>query len=160
VPLVIDLDRHQLSGVGIGDPVERLSFLGPAVVGVGFEFREKGVIVSPTSVDQLWEFSAILTPVGREHVLPFAGSFQFRGNRLALTPSTREADLLRLFGPPYWRDQDDDEVILFYEHGPVEWQLELSPDGALQAVTIGTPLMAEPEQRAAFKVTKPWPPSG
>jgi len=70
-----------------------------------------------------------------------------------------EEDVLDVFGQPYWIDRDDMETILFYEFNDVEWQLELSQTGSLQAVIVtASPLLAKEDQRKAYGVSKPWPP--
>lgn len=88
---------------------------------------------------------------------PFPGSFIFHRQPLLLSDHWTEQDL-KIFGEPYWRDADNDETILFFEHGEIEWQVELGADGRLQALVIGEPILADREQRAAYRVTRPWPP--
>ncbi|HZL91501.1 MAG TPA: hypothetical protein VFB96_24240, partial [Pirellulaceae bacterium] len=46
VPLVLDLDQHTLSGVGIGEPLERLSFLGKGIARGSIDFPALGLAVS------------------------------------------------------------------------------------------------------------------
>ena len=65
-----------------------------------------------------------------------------------------------LVGPPYWRDEDADELILFYEFPNLEWQIEFSLDGSFNRVNVTcNPLLADETQRKAYRVDKPWPPS-
>ena len=77
---------------------------------------------------------------------------------LRLSNRSSESDVQALFGQPYWRDQDEDEIILFYEFPGVEWQIEFDLVGALKHLRVGRPLLADAEQRAAYGVTKHWPP--
>jgi hypothetical protein len=56
-------------------------------------------------------------------------------------------------------DEDEDEILFFYERAGVELQLEFAGKETLSGVVMtGQPLMADPEQRRAYKVTAPWPP--
>ncbi len=89
----------------------------------------------------------------------FSGEFRYRERRLDLSEGTTERDLITAFGPPYWRDQDEVEVILFYEFGEYEWQIEMGLNDRLKLFVIAPPLLADPKQRAAYGVTRPWPPS-
>ncbi len=73
------------------------------------------------------------------------------------SPNPTERGLIAIFGSPYWRDQDEDEVILFYEFGEYEWQIEMSLKDRLSVFVIAPPILADPQQRAAYSVTKPWP---
>ncbi len=87
----------------------------------------------------------------------FSGWFRYRGRRLDLSEETTERELIAFFGSPYWRDQDEDEVIPFYEFGECEWQIEMSLKDWLSVFVIAPPILADPQQRAAYGVTKPWP---
>jgi hypothetical protein len=88
----------------------------------------------------------------------FPGSFRYGGVPLRLSNMSSSSDVQAVFGQPYWRDQDEDEIILFYEFPGVEWQIEFDLVGALKHLCVGRPLLADTEQRAAYGVTKHWPP--
>ena len=78
--------------------------------------------------------------------------------RLESITSMTEAELLAVLGEPYHRDEDDDEVILFYEDGTVETQFEFPGRARLRYITISaTPLLADPLQRAQYGCVNPWP---
>jgi hypothetical protein len=163
VPLVVDLDSFSLGGVALGERADRLSFLGPCdepycfpTQGVRFDETHGlldwfGIALStaamdlfPPKIDKISVFKGVIVTADGEH-----------------DPASlrREPDLLALFGEPYWRDADEDETLLFYEYRDVEMQAELTADGRAKAIGIGTPpLLADAQQRAAFGVTKPWPP--
>jgi hypothetical protein len=163
VPLVVDLDGHHLCGVGLGEPFERLAFLGPARLDWDFGFPAKGVSVGVEEgrIDSFTiYFNPAATPWFKDGgMASFTGSLRYRGRELTLSEISREDTLLRTFGEPYWRDADDDEVLWFYEFPDREWQLEVSPEGRLRALILGRGcIMADPEQRKAYGVTKPWPP--
>ena len=93
-------------------------------------------------------------------IKPFNGKFFANGSELPIGKGSSENDIINLFGHPYWRDEDDSEVILFYENGRIELQFEFPNKGKLGFVTImRSPVLEDPEQRKLYKVTKPWPPS-
>jgi hypothetical protein len=157
--LVLDLDSHTLCGVTIGDPIDRLSFLGPATRWpYDLEFAHLGIAICPEADDRIAEISIFFADSHGAHFEPFAGTIRFRGEHITLCHQCTESTIVAQFGEAYWRDQDKDEVLLFFEWGEREWQIEFDRGGGLTSLTIGHPLLAEPEQRAAFGVNIPWPP--
>ena len=62
-------------------------------------------------------------------------------------------------GEPWWRDEDGDEVLLFYEDGNIETQIEFPGKKTARFITLmRNPLMADAAQRQAYACDKPWPP--
>lgn len=89
----------------------------------------------------------------------FPGRFKYRAKAIELNTNTTIDDVRKKFGEPYWLDDDTDEILLFYEDGRVEMQFEFPGKQSLGFITLlHDPLMADPEQREAYGVTKPWPP--
>ncbi|MDA9982852.1 hypothetical protein N9H39_08985 [Gammaproteobacteria bacterium] len=89
----------------------------------------------------------------------FPGGFKYRGKDLELSTNTTIDDVRTIFGDPYWLDDDTDETLLFYEDGKVEVQYEFPGKQKLNYITILLDqIMADPEQRKGYGVTKPWPP--
>ena len=157
VAVVIDLDRHRLSGFGIRDRLAGLSFLGPATAdGSVLTFPSKGITVGFANGLITW-FAAYVAASPEEGIERFCGVFQYRGRRIDLSEGTAERETVTIFGPPYRRDQDAEEVILFYEFGEHEWQIEMSLNDRLRGFVIAPPILADAKQRAAYGVTKPWP---
>ena len=164
VALVFDFSQNALCGVTIGEPVERLSQLGPvedarAARREGrYCYYSKGIEIGVgdgivTSCLLVWG-----SPVDPRY-RPFAGACTCRCLTLPLNAGTGEAEIVQIFGAPYWRDEDQHEILLFYEWGAVEWEVELTRQGRLKAVNIVTPpLLADERQRRAYRVTKSWPP--
>lgn len=164
VPLLADLDRFELCGVGFGDDITRLSFLGPGgdeplcypAKGLLVDFEDgsfEGFVLALRRDVQLGSSSP-------ERVHPFAGRIRMAGRDRAPRELTGSPDFLEAWGAPYWRDQDDQEILLFFEFARHEIQVELSLDGVpLVIVACSPPLMASPEQRRSYGVTKDWPPS-
>lgn len=165
VLLVLDLDRHQLCGVGVGEPLQGLEFLGRGNdFGSLIEWPAKGLRVHVVD-GHLFEITISFGhPEDEEdEIRKFPGRLLYQGETQRLTCRSSRDELLRLFGEPYWIDEmlDEeygDETTLFYEFGQVEWQIELGSDHCLRNITLSPPLLADPEARAGYKVTKPWPP--
>jgi hypothetical protein len=91
----------------------------------------------------------------------FSGKFTKSGNAIDLNTKTTEAQILALFGEPYWTDRSDGEVIMFYEYqrGTIELQFEFADGRALSFITLSqNGVLATEEQRKSYKVNKPWPP--
>lgn len=156
--LVLDLDAHRFCGVGIGDPIELLSFLGPAARwSFTLDFPNHGVAVNPAA-GRVAEMTFFFGHPAELDFGTFSGTIVYRAQPLSLSCADTEETIARAFGPPYWRDVDSDEIIQFFELGPREWQIEFGLDGHLKCLGISEPLLANPRDRAAFGVTKPWPP--
>lgn len=161
--LALDLEASSLGGVATGDPVERLAFLGrpenpwPSR-GASYLWHGRGfqVGVEAGRVDCF----IFYWPKDGGLPRPFAGPVSWRGKPLALGASTRREDLERLFGPPYHAQEADDEPVIYYEHGDVEWQIEFRGDGGLREWMLVSPgLYADPAWRSKHGLTKPFPPA-
>ncbi len=162
--LEVDLGRHALCGVRVGDPVEWLSRLGPAEDALAarrdgrYSYYTRGLEVGARG-GRVTSYLLVWGGYADPKYQPFAGACTSRGKSLPLSADTREPEIARYFGEPYWRDEDEDEILLFYEFGEVEWQVELTLQGSLKAVSIVTPpLLADAAQRRAYRVSVAWPP--
>ncbi len=158
-PLVLDIGRNTLNGAGLGDPLERLAFLGPAKEwrpslawpdkGLGVDFAEGRIEGFLVQVSR----AAGYAPEN------FPGTFAREGQGVELTEAAREEKIRDLLGEPYWIDRDEDEAIFFYESPGVERQVEFTPAGNLKALIVTCrPLLSGEEERRAYGVTRPWPP--
>lgn len=153
----LELDRQRFCGANIGDPLDRLAHLGPAAHwSHALEFPHHGLCLrGERTID---EISFFFGHVDEPQQGSYRGRIVYRGEELSLSCRDDEPRLVARFGAPYWRDADADEAILFYENGNVEWQLELGGDQCLKCFSLSRPLLADPAQRAAYGVTKSWPP--
>ena len=161
-PLELNLSQHSISGARIGGSIDALMRLGPTE-DVEFAANEvycwysRGLEVTAdggyiTGLRILW--------AAEEGFKNFPGTCVLRDNQIPLSAESPESDLLCHFGDPYWRDADESEIVLFYEFGTIEWQIELTGAGKLKQMTIASPpLMADCQHRKAYGVTKPWPPA-
>lgn len=161
--LVVDLDNHTFCGIRLGDQPEAVAKLGsPDAFNEqtgAYQYPSDGFDVEITNGVIDCFFLTWGAP-DRGAYKPFEGGFIHKGEPVELGAATREADFTARFGDPYWRDEDDDEILLFYEFGNVEWQVEFDKEGALKTLLITTPpLLAKPDQRESYGVDKPWPPA-
>jgi len=160
----LDLDTHAICRCRIGDPIEWLNPLGPpedsrslreqryCYYSRGIEIGEEGGKVA--------DFAVFWIDYLEAGFKPFNGLVTYRGKTVTLDSRTTESDFVNLFGAPYWRDQDQEEIILFYEfRGDIEWQVEFTLENRLKALRVVWPaLMAEAAQRESYGVSLPWPP--
>ncbi len=164
VLLVADLDRFQLNGVGLGEDVERLRFLGPSA-SRAFDYPAKGLQLDVGASGSLQAFvmalrdGVYLSALPPEQVRAFPGRVRMSGRDWAPRELRGESDFVTAWGDPYWRDEDEDEVLLFFEFDRCEVQVELSLEGVPHVLVVAEePLMADADQREAYGVTKAWPP--
>jgi len=164
--LVLDLDGLELNGVGFGGEVEGLRFLGPSESGA-FDYPSKGLQLEVDSSGLLEGLVVSLRSGVNLGTLPpgsvkqFSGHVRLNGRDLAPHELRNESDFVAAWGDPYWRDMDEDEILMFFEFGSGEVQVELTPEGVPQILLVTPePLMADPTQREAYGVTASWPPPG
>jgi hypothetical protein len=160
----LDLDTHAICRCRIGDPIEWLSPLGPpedskSLREQRYRYYSKGMDIGEEE-GKVADFIVFWIDYLGTGFKPFKGLVISRGKRIELDSRTTEKDFVNLFGDPYWRDQDEEEIILFYEfQGDIEWQVEFTQEGNLKALrVVWPPLMAEAAQRELFGVNLPWPP--
>ncbi|MBI3098460.1 MAG: hypothetical protein HYY93_09505 [Planctomycetes bacterium] len=163
VPLEFDFSLHALCGVRVGNPFSLLSILGPAedrkAAGKGLlRYFSRGVEVE-VGEGRVRSIRLVWVDEFEEGFNPFPGACRLNGQTIPLGAGTREEEVLALFGEPWWHDEDEDEVILFYEFSHIEWEIELRREGTLKSILVLTPpLLADEAQRKAYGVTRAWPP--
>lgn len=164
VPLLADLDRFELGGVGLGAEIERLSFLGRSESRF-FDYPRKGLQLDADEDGCFAGFSlalrrdAYLAAHLRGRVRAFPGYIRVKGRKKQPHEFRDERDFVEGWGEPYWRDEDDEEILLFFEFPGREITVELSLEGVPQVLVISTQaLMADAAQREQYGVTAPWPP--
>ena len=162
--LTFDLEGGKLNDVGIGESLNRLSFLGPIEDRSGLTLGEYRFFSLGLSIDCYNEqdtidcFEIVQKDQDMPEHQPFAGVCRYKGENLDLGQLT-EPSFVGRFGPPFWKDADDEEILLFYEFPGREWQVEFALDGTLNRILVTSkPLMANQRQREAYGVNKSWPP--
>jgi hypothetical protein len=160
----LDLDTHAICRCRIGDPIEWLSPLGPPedsrmLREQRYCYFSRGIEIGEES-GKVADFAVFWIDYLGRGFKPFKGLVTHRGRTVTLYSRTTEKDFVDLFGYPYWRDQDQEEIILFYEfQGDIEWQVEFTLEGMLKAIRVVWPaLMADAAQRELYSVDLPWPP--
>lgn len=137
--LVLDLDSNSLSGVPLGATFGSLEFLGPARRSKShfesWEFSRLGVVVE-VEAERIVGVLAVPIPDELFAVDPYAGSVRLEGRAVSFAWISREQDVVRAFGEPSRRDEDDEETVLFYEGDRVERQIELTPEGRIKTIAI------------------------
>ncbi|MHC5056772.1 MAG: hypothetical protein ACYTKD_18970 [Planctomycetota bacterium] len=124
----------------------------------GLGYRDTGTRIGVDD-GRLWAFWLFWDEPLEPELGRFGGRCHAGDREVALGPETREEDFVRESGAPFHRHGDEDETILFYEFGEIEWQVEFSTRDRLKAVgVVSPPLLAKEEQRKAYGVTREWPP--
>jgi hypothetical protein len=162
--LEVDLTDASLGGVKLGDPIERLSGLGPPEnkkpsAQSAYTWYSRGLEISAFEdgrLDSLWMCWA-------DPALPrfrsFPGTFLWKGKEVPIRGGMTRAEVEKRFGEPYHADEDEDEDILRYEVGDVEWELEIDRKSGLRVFLLITPgLFADAKTREDYGITRPWPP--
>jgi hypothetical protein len=168
--LVLNLDRHTICELKLGDRADRISILGPPdnkkpTRADTYLYASKGIELC-TGEDGIETITAIFEPTDHwvmhgfeKKAAAYGGKIIYGGKPVALSRDTSEGEFVGRFGQPYWRDEDEYETTLFYEFGPLEWQVEFETGGGLRGLVLESPpTMAQAEARAAYQVDKAWPP--
>lgn len=88
--------------------------------------------------------------------------FYKSGTPIQILNPTTIADIKSIFGSPCWVDDDEGDVILFYEYdkGNVELQFEFPKNMPLSHITLmQNGVLSTEVQRKSYGVTIPWPPT-
>lgn len=160
--LEFDLASATLNGVKPGCPLEAVSFLGPVEdrreLKSGLcNYPSLGLCIVVLDDSTIYQFEIIRQVQSRrERPVPVTVR---HGDLVLDLDSLNASTFVERFGTPYWRDLDDQEILLFYEYPHVEWQVEFELNGAYKGISVtADPLLAQADQRKAYGVTKPWPP--
>lgn len=160
--LECDLASATLNGVKPGSPLEAVSFLGPVEDRSGLKngwcnYPSLGLCIVFLDDSTIQQFEIIRQVKSRrERLFPVTVR---HGDLILDLDSLNEPAFVERFGTPYWRDLDDQEILLFYEFPQLEWQVEFELNGSFKGTSVtADPLLAQADQRNAYGVTKSWPP--
>jgi hypothetical protein len=160
--LTVDLTTHRFGGVAIGDPIDKLSFLGTAEnpyeqIHTYNYFRRGFYLVDDDGKLETVVFLLALD-ASMPKVRPFVGQWLSNGRPLPITAQTQPQDLQQDLGQPFHEYTEvEGDVIWFYESPGVEWQFAWSNTGQLASVELGVPELAYAEARDLYQVKKQWP---
>ena len=152
--LSVDLLSASINSVPVGSPIETFSFLGrsSSKIKTPLDFDDLGISLDYEDDGTVSGFQVILVDSDKEFS-KYSGVIKL--NDSPINP----LELLAGLGEPYWRDQDEEEILVFYEYSTHEIQIEQSLAGECQRIIVTKhPLMGRAEQREAYGVEKPWPP--
>ena len=165
IPIELDLGRPALCGIQLGDHSDRIARLGPPdnprpSKDETYRYDRHGFVIDANDRSVCCFTIAFDKNAPDVETEEFRGTVLHKGQPIDLRASTCEDEFCQQFGAPYWRDVDDQEHLLFYEFGKVEWQIEFGNKGGLRVLTIVTPpLLSDPEQRENYNIDRPWPPA-
>lgn len=162
--LEVDLSVASLCGAMLGEPIERLSALGPPEnpkpsEETGYHYFSRGLEIGPDAEGRFDYLLCLWNAPDRPEHHPFPGRFSWKGRPVPIDGRTTLDDVLALFGEPYHVDEDDEEAILRYQLNDVGWELEFGRGTGLRALLLELPgYFSDPEVRKTFGITRPWPP--
>jgi hypothetical protein len=139
--LTVDLTTHRFGNVAVGEPIDRLSFLGPAdnchEQSEIFDYSKRGFYL----VEDEGRLEAVVFILRPERsVVSFAGSWVCDGRSRTITSQTRPQDIRWDLGDPSQTETEPDgELIWVYEFPGVEWEFAWSPEQALESVEMRLP---------------------
>ncbi|WP_425397615.1 hypothetical protein [Aeoliella sp.] len=158
--LAAELDVPSLNGVTLGSQIDLLSSLGrddSRQLGT-LCYADLGVGIDYDDVKNLVGYTLVLSHA-EPPFQPYSGEIVWNGQPLQGSHLTHDG-ISNLLGEHYWLDSDDDERIAFFEFPQYEIQVEFDTNDQINGIVVtSTPLMANPEQREAYGVDKPWPPT-
>lgn len=141
--LEFDLANATLSGVGLGDSLQRLAFLGPCdkpSAGRGGEFRyhSLGVVVE-AQLDKpgqpIRHFSVYHKCPWDPEFSAFPGVVLNKGEQIDLGSLTEEA-FRQSFGEPDVREVDEEEILLTYHQAKRGWEVEFDLEGRFRMLLV------------------------
>lgn len=138
--LVFDLNASTLNGIALGDPCERLSFLGPRENMTKslrpLEYFSMGIVVDLDEQNGNIDcFILYWNDFIFNRCSEFKGKCLFNGVEIPLSASTTQEEFVAFFGKPVCIDVDwgDDQpnTCLFYQLGKIRWEVEFTPEHRL-----------------------------
>lgn len=156
--LTASLDIPEFNGIPLGARFDRVSFLGRDDAGQfgSHCYYDLGVGVERTPDNAISAFWIVFRGEENDKFQPYQGELTWQGEPLAIDELNQD-NLPDVLGPWYWLDTDEDESIAFYEFPTYEIQIELTLAGEIKQFLIyQESMLADPKQREAYGITKPW----
>lgn len=152
--LTVDLSAPSLNSIGLGSAVNQFSFLGRSTSKsrTPLDYADLGISLDNENDGTISGFQIVLDE-RQNQFSRFPGVIQLQRSPIELST------LVDKLGEPYWRDEDEEEIIWFYEFPSHEVQIEQSLDGPYSNIVVTKDaLMADAGQRKSYGVSKSWPP--
>ncbi len=152
LPLHFDLETFSLCGVRLGDPADSLSFLGPAEDRA--LAREGRLFYYSIGLEVLVEegkvalYRIIWRDEAAEGFNPYPGRCVKHEPPVEVETDTSELGIRRAFGGPFFKETDNQGVVVFYEAGEYGWDVEFNLKGSIKQFTVYSPPLTEEEKKA------------
>lgn len=151
VEISIDLSNNKFSTVSLNEEFEKISFLGPGKRAEfskkSFNFLEKGIGIDINNDNKIEAFAIYFRNSYIEKMKPYKGKVIYNEKIIDLTGLKGKDELIMYFGEPYRQEEDEEETIMYYEFEDHEWQIELTPEGEVNAMIICRPSLFDPEAK-------------
>ena len=135
--LQVNLNTHRFSGVAIGDPIDKLAFLGPAAncyqrIKV-YDYPKRGFYITEDdgrleSVVFLW------------HPAPkpsFTGQWIYENQPRPIHIQTQPAQVQAMWGkPPKVYTDDMGELVWLYQFATVAWEFVWTRESSLESIEM------------------------
>ena len=165
--LDFDLESRTLAGVGLGDPADRLAFLGPAedplAAAEGRLYYYTSGMEVQVENDRVILFRFVWRDELGEGFNPFPGRIFHAPTGMEIGRDSSELALRRACGVPFLRTRDAEGVCVFYETEDAGWDAEFTLRGDMKQLTLYSPPLSEDEKKlldpeTAGEVEEPPPP--
>jgi hypothetical protein len=136
--LAVDLTAHRFGGVAVGEPIEKLSFLGAAdnyyQQDEIYDYGKWGFYLVEAS-GRLEEVVFLFEGNSRRAV--FTGRWLLNGRECALDSQTAPREIRRLLGEPSEAyGEATGELIWIYRGGAAEWEFAWLEEETLQSIEM------------------------
>ncbi len=120
-PLFVDIDSFSICGVELGQPIQKLSFLGPSDFiksrDKSYVYKEKGI----TIVELNGIFNSFFVAIEKDTFHKrYRGEWIFEGKKIDITVNTKPQYLKELLGEPVDSWEDAVEICYGYKRENLE----------------------------------------
>ncbi len=135
--LQVNLDTHRFGGVAIGDPIDKLSFLGPAAncyqITEMYHYPKQGFYI--TEDDGRLEAVIFLWNPAPEP--SFVGQWVYDNQPFPIHAQTQPAQVEAMWGKPTKAYTEEmGELVWLYQFSTVEWEFAWTPESSLESIEM------------------------
>jgi hypothetical protein len=139
--LTVDLTSHRFGGVAIGDPIEKLSFLGPSdncyERSEIYDYKKRGFYLVEDE-GKLETVVFLLKPDGKD--ASFGGRWMGNGRSCIIMAQTTPESVGKIMGEPSQADiEPSGELVWLYQFPGLEWEFAWTEAGELESVEMRLP---------------------
>jgi hypothetical protein len=137
-PLTVDISAARFCGVALGEPFEKLAFLGPAdryhAEAQIYDYKKWGFYLVEEA-DRLDEVVFLIHDRPRQAA--FRGRWLLNGREKPISAQTRPKDIRWELGEPAKAyTEPTGELIWVYETATMEWEFAWLPDETLESIEM------------------------